>query len=77
MPLIALNCIVVFSATKVDKMVPAPLPCRHPHSHAQPSQRPHPDGQRAPVSFYTYECSMGRVELLQAACSESEGDNNH
>ena len=39
-PLTALNCIVVFSAMKVDKMVP-PVP---PRSNAQPLQRPRQTG---------------------------------
>jgi hypothetical protein len=32
-PLTALNCIVVFSATKVDKMVPAPAATLRPSCH--------------------------------------------
>ena len=41
MPLTALNCIVVFSAMKVDKMVPAPAATP---ATLMLSQRPQPDG---------------------------------
>jgi len=38
-PLTALNCIVVFSAMKVDKMVPAPAAALMPPTHSRLSVR--------------------------------------
>ncbi len=73
-PLTALNCIVVFSATKVDKMVLAPAATLMPPRHSFRMVR---SPTAASLTFYAYEYRMGRVELLLAACSEVEGDNNH
>jgi hypothetical protein len=72
-PLTALNCIVVFSATKVDKIVPAP--CRDPAT-LMPSQRPQPDGSEPQLASMLTSAAWV-AWLVLAACSEVEGDSSH
>jgi hypothetical protein len=54
-PLTALNCIVVFSATKVDKMVPAPAATP---ATLMLSQRPQPDGSEPQLASMLTSTAM-------------------